>query len=631
MKTHVRQTDLRTVVMDKVLPRVEKPVRYAGGELGAVHKNWDEHPVRFVFAFPDVYEVGMSHLGLQILYHSVNREEGMLMERTFAPWLDMENLMRTEQIPLYALESFRPVRDFDLLGFTLQYEMSYTNILNMLDLAGLNQRREDRTGDDPLVIGGGPCAFNPEPLADFFDLFVIGDAEEVLPRLLGAYREWKASGGGDRERFLVSVCGWDGIYVPGFVDVSWAEDGRIREVRANRPEMVLPVRKALVKDLETAPFPQKPIVPYMDVIHDRVMLEVLRGCTHSCRFCQAGTVYRPVRERSGELLLEQARTLVAATGHEDISLTSLSTADHTQLSELVSRLLDEYREQMVSISLPSLRIDSFSVGVAREISSVRKTGLTFAPEAGSQRMRDVINKGVTEEDLFRVVEEAFGAGWHRIKLYFMIGLPFENEEDLAAIIRLGERVLDLGRKVARERGSRQKVSVTVSASGFVPKPFTPFQWWGQDELETLQRKQRSMKEAVRARNLVFNYHDARLSHLESVFARGDRRLAGVLRRAWELGCRFDSWDEQFRFDLWQQALNEEGLSSARLAGRTFEKEEILPWDHIDAGVRKSYLWQEYEKAAQGALTPDCREAGCTACGICPDWGVRMELKGKRYE
>ncbi len=619
----------REDLFERILPRVERPVRYTGGELNSVVKDWDRAGARFLFAFPDVYEVGMSHLGLQILYTAVNSQQDLLMERTFAPWRDMEQEMRREGIPLYSLESFHPASEFDMMGFTLQYEMRDSNILNMLELGGIPLWQKDRGEEDPLVIGGGPCAFNPEPLADFFDLFLVGDGEEVLPRLLELLASHKSGGSWNRKEYLLEAASLPGVYVPSFYDVEYDENGRIVRfdpVLAGVPETV---GKALVKDLETAPFPEAPIVPFMDVVHDRIMLEVLRGCTHSCRFCQAGTVYRPVRERSGELLLKQAKALVASTGHEDISLTSLSTADHSQLESLVDSLMEEYRDRKISISLPSLRIDTYSVGLSEKISSVRKTGLTFAPEAGSQRMRDVINKGVTEEDLIRTVEDAFRAGWHRVKLYFMIGLPFEEYEDLDGIVRLANIVLKRGKEIARETGSRQTIQVTVSASSFVPKPFTPFQWGGQDPLEVLKEKQQYIRSRIRSGNLKFQYHNAETSHMEAVFARGDRRLGKVLHTAFSLGARFDGWDEFFDFGLWQRALETHGLTSVQYAQKEFDLEERLPWDHLDPGVRKSYLADELKAAKNTVLTPDCREAGCTVCGICMDMDAEMILAGER--
>ncbi len=611
-----------------VLPQVEKPIRYVGGELNSIVKDHDKVSVKLAFAFPDVYEVGMSHLGTQILYHILNDRESFCMERVFCPWIDMQEKMKEYHVLLYTLETFTPVRNFDFLGFTLQYEMSYSNILSMLamaDIPFLREQRIESTTAYPLLIGGGPCAYNPEPLADFFDIFLIGDAEETLLALLDLYEQHKR-GDFQRSAFLLEATSLPGIYVPEFYQVQYNQDGKLQSMTPLYEGVPANVRKSLVKDLDKAPFPQKPVVPFMDIIHDRIMLEVLRGCTHGCRFCQAGTLYRPVRERSKETLLAQATALMETTGHEDISLTSLSTADHTQLSSLVDDLLGMCQAQQVSISLPSLRIDTFSMGMAKKISSVRKTGLTFAPEAGTQRMRDVINKGVTEENLMSVAEDAFQAGWERIKLYYMIGLPFEEQEDIDGIVRLSNKVLYLGKRVAKEIGSHRRISVTVSASNFVPKPFTPFQWWGQNSIEELRKKQFSMKDRIRTGNIVLHYHDARVSHLEAAFARGDRRLSRVLIHAHHKGCRFDGWDELFQFDLWQEAFEAAGLSSAWYAQREFDYSDCLPWDFIDSGVRKEFLYAEYVNAQKAMLTPDCRDEGCTQCGVCMDMHCSMQLQ-----
>lgn len=613
---------------ETILPLVEKPIRYTGGELNSIVKDHEQCSVRFAYGFPDVYEVGMSHLGTQILYKVVNGAPDYCMERVFCPWVDMQEKMKEADIPLYTLESFTALSEFDFLGFTLQYEMSYTNILSMLDLAHIPFYREERKGGDyPLVIGGGPCAFNPEPIADFFDLFLIGDAEETILELFALYAK-SMKAGKDRESFLKEACTLPGIYVPGFYSASYGLKGAVEEFKPLIPEAPAKVVKSLLKDLEKATFPDKPIVPYMDIIHDRIMLEVLRGCTHGCRFCQAGVLYRPVRERSQELLVKQAKDLMKSTGHEDISLTSLSTADHTQLSQLVDELQQTCFGTGVGLSLPSLRVDTFSMGMAKKIASVRKTGLTFAPEAGTQRLRDIINKGVQEEDLMTVAEDAFRAGWERLKLYFMIGLPMEQDEDLEGIVHLGNKVIYLGKRVAGEIGSKRKISVTLSASGFVPKPFTPFQWIGQDPLEELQRKQWLIKDKIRTKNLVFNYHNAKVSHIEAAFARGDRRLSKVIVAAHEKGCRYDGWDEFFNFEQWQKAFEECGLSSAEFAQREFAEEDVLPWDFIDVGVRKSYLYEEFQNAKSQALTPDCRDEGCTTCGICMDMDCEMILQGE---
>lgn len=614
--------EIRRILWDQILPHVERPVRYTGGELHAVRKHWESASVRMAFAFPDVYEVGMSHLGLQILYHVVNRQTKALMERVFAPWPDMERALCERGIPLHTLESFTPLSRFDIIGFTLQYELSYTNILAMLDLAGIPRRREQRGKDGPLLVGGGPCAFNPEPLADFFDLFVIGDGEEALVELLDlhatAHRE-----GRSREELLAACAARPGFYVPGFYQPGDGPAGTGPVVPVH-PAAPARVQKRVVRQLEEAAFPDRPIVPFMDVVHDRMMLEVLRGCTHGCRFCQAGILYRPVRERSVGTLLEQACALQASTGHDEFSLTSLSTADYTGLGELVSRLQETFAGRGVGISLPSLRTDSFSMEIARRVASVRRSGLTFAPEAGSQRLRDAINKGVTRDDLLSAAADAFGAGWSRIKLYFMIGLPGETEEDLRGIAELGRAVIQAGRQQAAREGRRGKIQVVISAASFVPKPFTPFQWCPQDTLDTLREKQGFLRTQIHTRHLEFHYHDAATSHLEAAFARGDRRLGAVVEAAVDRGCRFDGWEEWFSFSRWQDAFSDCGLDPAAFANRSFGKEEPFPWDHIDAGVRREYLWREYCRAGEETLTPDCRQGGCTGCGICPDLSCGME-------
>lgn len=621
---------MRNLIEEQILPRVTKPIRYQGEEFNSVHKDWDAVKVRMAFAFPDVYEVGMSHLGLQILYGIVNGQEDYLLERVFAPWTDMEDLLRQHNLPLFSLESYRPVKEFDLLGFTLQYEMSFTNILNMLDLAGIPPRAAEREDSFPLIIGGGPCAFNPEPLADFFDFFVIGDAEEAILEILDLARALKSKGGAKipKAAFLAAVGKLPGIYVPSFYEVSYNQHGGIQEIKPRQPGQQERVVKRVVPDLNTAFFPLKPIVPFADTVHNRVMLEVLRGCTRSCRFCQAGVIYRPVREREQELLLKQAKELVRNTGHDEISLTSLSTADYTCVQPLIANLMQHFQDDNVGISLPSLRADAFSVALAREIQKVRKTGLTFAPEAGTQRLRDVINKGVTAEDLMSAISGAFQAGWSSIKLYFMIGLPTETEEDLAGIAELAYKVLNRGKGILKELKSRQSPKVTVSVSSFVPKAHTPFQWCAQDSILALQEKQQYLKGLFKDRRIIYNYHDARLSFLEAVFAKGDRRLGQALQLAWAKGCKFDSWSEMFKYDKWREAFAECGLDPDFYAYRRLAFSEILPWDHLHSGVSKKYLQHEYEKAMQAELTGDCRLERCSGCGVCGDLNVKLLLQKK---
>ncbi|OAT85569.1 TIGR03960 family B12-binding radical SAM protein [Desulfotomaculum copahuensis] len=610
--------------LEKILPRVQKPARYVGGEWNMVRKDWDKTPVKMAFAFPDVYEVGMSHLGLQILYHVVNSRPDTLMERAFAPWVDMEAEMRKAGLPLFTLESRRPVKDFDLIGFTLQYEMSFSNVLNMLDLAGIPLRAADRGNGGPLICAGGPCAFNPEPLADFIDFFVLGEGEEVLHDLLDLYRDCGGRTAG-RAEFLRRAVRIPGIYVPSFYRVTYREDGGIGSIHpltADVPELVT---KRVVRGFDRAPFPTRPLVPSLGVVHDRAMLEVQRGCTRGCRFCQAGVIYRPVREKSPATLRAQAADLVRQTGFDEISLVSLSTADYSRVDELVHTLLDQFAGLGVSVSLPSLRVDAFSVALAREIQRVRRSSLTFAPEAGTQRLRDVINKGVTEEDLMAAVSTAFGAGWPAIKLYFMIGLPTETDDDLAGIARLARRVLAEGRCQKVPRG---RLKVTVSASSFVPKPHTAFQWEPQDRLAELRGKQAYLRDALKEKGLVFHWHEPEVSFLEAALSRGDRRLGMVLEEAQRLGCRFDGWSECFSFDRWREAFRRTGLEPARYAYRRYNYDDILPWDHIGAGVSKAYLIKEHRRAMSGRPTPDCRAGKCPGCGLCPTLEIKPEIDGR---
>lgn len=606
--------------IERFLPQVLKPSRYLGAEWNSVHKDWDGAKVRMAFAFPDVYEVGMSHLGTRILYHLVNSFPEYLCERVFAPWVDMEEKMREHKLPLYALESFRPIREFDVLGFTLQYEMSFTNILNMLDLAGIPLRVGERGPEHPWVIAGGPCAYNPEPLVPFVDFFLLGESEEQLPRVLELIAKQKEQPV-SRAEFLLQVAQVQGVYVPDFYQVSYLPDGRLAEITAD-PRVPEVVEKAIVCDLDQAFFPTKPIVPYMEIVHDRIMLEVMRGCTRGCRFCQAGIIYRPVRERSPEVLLKQAEELIKSTGYEEISLTSLSTADYSCVNSVVHDLIDRHGEARVGVSLPSLRIDAFDVELAQEVQKVRKSGLTFAPEAGTQRLRDVINKGVTEEDLLTATEAAFRAGWSTIKLYFMIGLPTETQEDLDGIADLAKKVADLGTKLGR-----RNVKVTVSTSSFVPKSHTPFQWEPQEGQISLEHKQKYLREKLRDRRIKYNYHDVGTSFLEGVFAKGDRRLGDLLEKAYHLGCRFDGWSEHFRLDLWWSAFYAQGIDPHFYANRALDYDDILPWDHLESSVNKQFLKVEHRRAVRQTRTFDCRFDDCTGCGVCPGRGVQNDLKG----
>ncbi|MDL2205957.1 TIGR03960 family B12-binding radical SAM protein [Eubacteriales bacterium OttesenSCG-928-N13] len=599
--------------IDSVLMQVQKPVRYMGGEFGSVMKDPADISVRYAFLFPDVYEVGMSHLGMKILYHAMNLREDTWCERVFTPWVDMEQQMREHQLPLFSLESRTPISEFDLLGITLQYEMSYTNILTSLDLAGIPLRQKDRT-DGPFVICGGPCAYNAEPIADFVDLIVLGDGEQITLDLLDVYKDWRSSGAA-REEFLKMAVKLQGVYAPSLYDVTYHTDGTIESVLPKRnsgaPERVY---KALVNDLNGADFPDQLIVPYGEVVHNRIMLEIFRGCTRGCRFCQAGMIYRPVRERSVERLMGLAETLVHNTGYDEISLMSLSSGDYSCLPELAGDMITKFIDKRVKVSLPSMRIDSVIKDTLAQTQKVRKTALTLAPEAGSQRLRDVINKGVTEEDLIRSVHDAFEQGWSSVKLYFMIGLPTETDEDVMGIV-------DLASKVQRQYFSIPKsqrapgLRITVSASVFVPKPFTPFQWSPQLDRETIVHRQGMLKhELSRIKGVDFKYHAPDLSFTEAVFATGDRRLGDVLELAWSLGCRFEGWSEQFRYDLWMQAFRELDVDPCFYACRTRDTDETLPWDHLDAGIDKEFLLREWDRAQQALITPDCRK-GCANCGM----------------
>lgn len=607
--------------LDKILMKVEKPARYIGMEQNSLRKDLNEVDVKFVFSFPDVYEVGMSHLGMHILYNLINKEPDMVCERVFAPWVDMEEQMRSEKLPLFTLESKEEVKNFDILGFTLQYEMSYTNILNILDLSGIPILSKDRNGDDTIVIAGGPCAYNPEPLWQFIDIFVIGEGEEVTLELLKLFKIHKASGF-NREAFLLDAArNIQGVYVPSFYSELYNEDGTVK----NREKLVADIpdiiEKRMVRDLDTMFSPESMIVPYLETVHDRISMEIFRGCTHGCRFCQAGMIYRPIREKSVDRLLELSEKLVESTGYDTVSLSSLSSCDYSQLQLLVSSLLEKHEGKKVGVSLPSLRLNSVSMEVLKEIEKVRKSGLTFAPEAGSQRLRDVINKGVSEEDLETAVTMAFKEGWSRVKLYFMIGLPTETDEDVMGIKKMTYMVKDLffNRPKEERVGNFQ---VTASASCFVPKPFTPFQWHGQATEEEFRSKIKLVKDSIKDNKVTFNYHDPKTSYLEAVVARGDRKVSDALLSAWENGCRFDGWSEHLKYDTWLEAFMDAGIDGSFYANRQRSLDEVFPWDFISPGPTKKYLLKEYQKALEGDTTRDCR-LGCTGCGIsdCAMWGV----------
>ncbi|HHV78714.1 MAG TPA: TIGR03960 family B12-binding radical SAM protein [Firmicutes bacterium] len=594
--------------IEALLPHVSTPGRYTGGELNSVVKRPEDVSVRFALAFPDVYEVGMSHLGSHILYKVLNDIPDVACERVYAPWVDMETLMRQNGVPLFSLETRTPVREFDILGFSLEYELSYTNVLNMLQLAGIPLRSSERGESDLLVVAGGPCVFNPEPMAPFIDAFVIGEAEEAVVELVRVYREWK----GHRRELLERLAGITGVYVPSFYDACY--DGE-RYLGLKRIDSAVPpkIRKRVLRRLEGAPYPVRPIVPFINIVHDRAVLELFRGCTRGCRFCQAGTIYRPVRERELESLAQMARELISNTGYNEISLASLSSADYPRIQELMERLSDELIGTGVGLSLPSLRVDTFSVELAKEVEKVRKSTFTFAPEAGTDRLRRVINKGITHDQILEACRAAFEAGWDGLKLYFMIGLPTETDQDI-------EGIAELAREVKKEYGrsgtSRRSLKLHVSVSNFVPKPHTPFQWEAQDSMEELQRKQKFLAKWLRPLGVKLSTHDVRTSFLEAVFARGDRRLAQVLEKAWQYGAHFDAWREQLNFDAWRRAFEHTGIEPRFYATRARDENEVLPWDHIDAGVTKAFLWKERLKALAAETTPDCRFGPCQFCGVC---------------
>lgn len=599
--------------IEAMLEKVQKAPRYTGGEMNTAIKPWNEAELHFAFCFPDTYEVAMSHLGMKILYAIINQQDWSLCERVCMPWIDMMALMEQEDVPLFSLESRRPLRDFDVVGFTLQYEMSYSNVLAMLKLGRIPLLREQRSQDDPIIVAGGPCAFNPEPLADFIDAFMVGDGEEQIVELNRVIRDWKKSGA-PREECLKQLASVRGVYVPALYDVAYNQDGTIASFTPNCPEAPEKVLKAIITDLDTAYYPEKIPVPYTEIIHDRIMLEIMRGCTRGCRFCEAGMLYRPVRERSLEHLVELAEKLEASTGYEEMSLSSLSSGDYTCLAELIRELMKRLNEKRVAISLPSLRIDSVLKESLEETQKAKKTSLTFAPEAGTQRLRDVINKGVTEADLMEKVNDAFHGGWSSVKLYFMMGLPTETYDDLDGIADLARKVVGAYFNVPREQRAKG-LRVTCSASVFVPKPFTPFQWEPQDTLAVVQDKQLHLREELRKiKGVNFNYHESGLSYLEACFARGDRRMGQVLLRAFEKGCMLDGWTEHFKYDTWMEAFDECGVDPAFYAYRRREKDEILPWDFIDSGITKEFLWREKEKADRAETTKDCRK-GCNGCGL----------------
>lgn len=605
----------KLALSDEILLTIEKPARYIGNEINMVKKDLNNIDIRFCMCFPDVYEIGMSHLGIQILYDMFNRREDTYCERVYSPWVDLDKIMREKQIPLFALESQEPVKNFDFLGFTVQYEMCYTNILQVLELSQIPIYAKDRTEDDPIVLGGGPCTYNPEPIADFFDFFYIGEGETIYNEILDVYKENKLKGGTRRD-FLEKAAEIDGVYVPAFYDVEYNEDTTIKSFRSNNVHAKDTIKKQVEMSMSETYYPKKPLVPYIKATQDRVVLEIQRGCIRGCRFCQAGMVYRPIRERNLEFLKEYAYEMLKNTGHEEISLSSLSSSDYSALQELVYFLIDEFSSNGVNISLPSLRIDAFALDVMSKVQDVRKSSLTFAPEAGSQRLRDVINKGLTEESILKGAMDAFNSGWNRVKLYFMLGLPSENEEDIEGIAVLSDKIAREYYTIPKEQRNG-KVSIVSSTSFFVPKPFTPFQWSRMNTADEYLEKQHFLRtkfnEQLNRKSIKYNWHEAELSVLEGVFARGDRRVSKVIYDAYKNGCLYDSWSEHFRYELWEKAFEGNQIDMEFYNSRERVKDEILPWDFIDAGVTKDFLWREYDRAMNAKVTPNCRMA-CSNCG-----------------
>ena len=602
---------------DEILLNIEKPARYIGNEINSVMKDKEKVAIRFAMCFPDVYEIGMSHLGIQILYDMFNRREDTWCERVYSPWIDLDRIMREQHIPLFALESQDPIQDFDFLGITIQYEMCYTNILQVLDLSNIPLFASDRTDEDPVVIGGGPCAVNPEPLADFFDLFYIGEGETVYNDLLDAYKENKKNHGTRRD-FLEMAAEIEGIYVPQFYDVSYHEDGTLKSFLPNNSHARATIKKQVVRNMSDAPYPSKPVVPFIKVTQDRIVLEIQRGCIRGCRFCQAGMIYRPTREKNLETLKRYAIEMLKNTGHEEISLSSLSSSDYSMLKDLVLFLMEECKDKGINISLPSLRIDSFSLDVMGKVQDIKKSSLTFAPEAGSQRMRNVINKGLTEEMILDGAAQAFAGGWNKVKLYFMLGLPGETEEDMKEIPRLADRVARKYYEIPKSQRNG-KCQITFSTSFFIPKPFTPFQWaqmfTQEDYIHRAYIVNQEMKEQLNRKSLRYNWHEADVTVLEGVFARGDRRTSKVLLEAYRLGCLYDSWSDEFQNDKWMQAFENTGVDLTFYTMRKRELDELFPWDFIDVGVTKSFLRREWERAMRGEVTPNCREKCCLRSNV----------------
>lgn len=621
IRTHRSKGDPMKELMlnDSQLLSVEKPARYIGQEVNAIYKERDQVDIRFGLCFPDVYEIGMSHVGLSILYDFLNAREDIWCERIFSPWIDMDAVLEDADIPLFALESQEPIKELDFIGFTIQYEMAYTNILRVLDLGKIPLKTKDRSEDDPIICAGGPCVYNPEPISDFIDFFYIGEGEVALYEIMDAYKEHKAAGG-TRQAFLEQIASIQGVYVPSFYDVSYNEDGTIKAFTANNDHAPSSVMKQIVMEMSESRYPLKPIVPYIQTVHDRVVLELFRGCARGCRFCQAGMIYRPVREKEVDTLKKQAVEIVKNTGHDEISLISLSSSDYSELYELASHLIEAPELEHVNLSLPSLRIDDFSIDLMSKVQDVRKSSLTFAPEAGSQRMRDVINKNISEADILEGSSEAFKGGWNRVKLYFMLGLPTETEKDVIAIANLGKDIVEKWYEMPKEL-RRQRLQVVLSTSFFIPKPFTPFQWVGQSTSDEFLEKSRLINQHVNKKNIKYNSHDANTSRIEGVLARGDRKLNDVILAAYKNGARYDAWSEHFKVQNWDAAFESNNIDSAFYNERVRERDEVLPWDFIDIGVKKDFLYDEYEKAVKGETTVNCME-GCTNCGaMCFEGGI----------
>ena len=599
--------------IEKLLLQVRTPSRYIGGELNSVVKDKSKVDLRFAFCFPDTYEIGMSHLGMKILYSLTNSRENYWCERVFAPDVDFEELMRKNDIPLYGLESLEPIKDFDFIGFTIQYEMCYTNILNMLDLAGVPVKACDRTALAPIVVAGGPCVCNPEPLVDFIDIFIIGEGEEVNLELMDLYAEMKKKGASKQE-FLEAAAEIDGIYVPSLYDVSYNEDGTVKTFTPNNAHAKPVVRKRIIKDFDKVFYPDSFVVPYSEIVHDRAIVEVLRGCIRGCRFCQAGYIYRPFREKTTGTICKETKSLCESTGYEEVSLSSLSTSDFSDIENMLVKLSDYTEEEKINLSLPSMRIDRFSKELMEQIQKVRKSGLTFAPEAGTQRLRDVINKNITEEEIFRACKLAFDGGYTSVKLYFMLGLPTETDDDVRGIADLAERIVDFYYENPN-RPKGKNIQISISCATFVPKPFTPFEFEPQASEEEIKHKQEVLLSSVRSRKRInVSWSKYRVSVLEAVLAKGDRRLCNVIYDAWQSGCKFDSWDEHYRYDLWKRALEKNGLDTDFYACRKREYDELFPWDHLDYYVSKEFLVRENKTAHNAVTTPNCRDK-CSGCGV----------------